>query len=411
MKLPGLGRPEDVYSAASTALIIGAGLAGCAASRLLAKSGFNCVLYDQNDMPACGTSAVPRALYRPQVTRTAQLENHYFSHAFNCIRTEVSNVSSNCGSKPEGVLQLVKDASLWPDNEQYTQLTRSTASELAGTAVAGDALYFEDAGSVAISNLCNHWIAQSQASEFIGNTRVQSLRKTDYGWQLLDSQQNIINESPLVVISSAGMARQLAETAHLPLQKIRGQISYFEPAETSNKPTPLKIITGRCTVIPAAGGFWAGSTHQRDNQSSQLSDDDDQLNLQHAFGLCPELRQTIARGCKARRSWVGFRYSTPDRLPIAGAAPLAEWYRQHYADIRHGKRQQRFPEAKFHTGLYLLTGFGSRGALHSVLAAQTLVNIITGTPLQSDHPQAFTRLLHPGRFLIRLLRRGLQPVV
>ena len=432
MTLPGLDAPENHFSTSTLALVIGAGLAGCALARALVKAGFRCVLYDRHNAVASETSAVPCALIRPHVTKAEQTSTRYFGEAFDRIHTElknevlasegvvVKNSQANITASLSGVLQLVSDSSQWPENSYYSRLTKAEASQLTGTELAGDALYFRQAGILNMHSLCNYWIGQcndvnQQSAEFIGQTAVHSLRRTADGWQLIGSDNQVINESPLVIIANAQVAGQLAETTHLPLQKSRGQISHFTSAPNKTVVTPGHIITGKCSVIPTSDGFWAGSTHQRYNDSRQLSTRDDQLNLQSAIELCPLLDQalvnspdnTLATEKNASHSWAGFRYSTPDRMPVVGAAPKVSWYRQNYAGLHHGRRRQKFPQPHFHEGLYLLTGLGSRGALHSVYAAEILSSIISGTIQSSDDSdQTISRLLHPGRFIIRQLRRG-----
>ena len=428
MTLPGLDAPEHHFSPATLAIVIGAGIAGCALTRSLVKTGFRCVVYDKHRAIASETSAVPRALIRPHATRLEQTSTRYFNEAYRKIYAELYNdapesthLKQHHCAELDGVLQLVTDVTRWPENPCYSKLTRAEASDLAGTQLAGDALYFGQAGSLNMAGLCEHWFrqcndAKQQAAEFIGETVVHSLRQTHYGWQLIDADNQVINESPLVIIASAQVASQLTQTTHLPLQKSRGQMSHFTSDPATTGCIPKHIITGKGSVIPTTTGFWAGSTHQQQIDSSRLSTRDDQLNLQKAIELCPQLDQllvnqtaeTTVNNGNTRHSWAGVRYSTPDRLPVVGAAPIEDWYKQQYADLHHGRRQQIFPRARFHKGLYLLTGFGSRGALHSVYAAEILAGVITGDAMQSsdDCVNANHRLLHPGRFIIRQLRRS-----
>jgi len=419
MTTPGLDPPGNHFSTTTPAIIIGSGIAGCAITRALANAGFKCLLYDCHDAPAGETSAVPCALFRPQETRTEQTTTRYFREAFNRIHTDISpdlqSTPNACLSANfDGVLQLVRDSSRWPDSDYYRALSKAEASEMAATELASDALYFDRAGWLSMSGLCNRWIRQSDDAtqgsiEFIGNTDVRTLRKTSDGWQLLDAENCVINESRLVIIASAQVASQLTQTAHLPLQKSRGQLSYFVADTAETQGVPRKVITGRGSVIPAANGFWTGSTHQRNNNSTLPSHHDDQVNLQCAIGLCPSLETALdITTTRSSDSWVGFRYSTPDRLPIVGAAPLADWYWQHYADLRHGRQLQVFPPPRYHDGMFLLTGFGSRGALHSVYAAEILTETITGIHQSpTGCSRAIANLLHPARFIIRQLRRGI----
>jgi tRNA 5-methylaminomethyl-2-thiouridine biosynthesis bifunctional protein len=405
---PGLQSPATQYSPDTRALILGAGVAGCAIARALAHRGYNSVIYERLSAPAAATSAVPHALLRPQVTKAPQITNHYFHRAFERARQEIAQVQAQVDHSSTvadlgGVLQLVNDADSWPDSSHYARLDRSTASSLAGTELAGDALYFEHAGRVNLGNLCRHWLSGLPGQiRFNGGVSVDDLRQTQDGWCLLDQHGDEIDASPLIIIASGETADRLSQTAHLPLQAGRGQISFFNAPETD---LPTKIITGKGSVIPANNGFWAGSTHQRGIANTKAHAADDSQNLTTAAALCPHLCSGIRP--KAAKSWTGIRYSSPDRMPIVGGAPVHDWYLRTYADLKHGRRDQSFPHPRFHDGLYLLTGFGSRGAIHSVYAAELLAALIAGdTHALDDETKAVCCTLHPGRFLIRQARRG-----
>ena len=63
-----------------------------------------------------------------------------------------------------------------------------------------------------------------------------------------------------------------------------------------------------------------------------------------------------------------------------------------------------YAPARYHDGLYLLTGLGSRGFATAPLSGAVVAAQIAGRPLPIR-----TQLLqnvHPGRFLIRDLKRG-----
>ena len=55
--------------------------------------------------------------------------------------------------------------------------------------------------------------------------------------------------------------------------------------------------------------------------------------------------------------------------------------------------------------MYVLTGLGSQGFLMAPLLADLLAAVITGIP--ASQPRAILNLMHPGRFLIRSLKRGI----
>ena len=79
-------------------------------------------------------------------------------------------------------------------------------------------------------------------------------------------------------------------------------------------------------------------------------------------------------------------------------------YRRDYADIRHGRPVESHAPATYRRGLYVLGGLGSRGFQTGPLAAEVLADQMTGQP--SALPASLLAAIHPGRFLIRALKRG-----
>ena len=96
----------------------------------------------------------------------------------------------------------------------------------------------------------------------------------------------------------------------------------------------------------------------------------------------------------------GFRFTPRDRMPLIGWAPDdAAAFAGREALLRNAKLP--LPRA---TGLMLATGFGSRGALWSLLAARLLPALAEGYPLPIEADLAAS--VDPARFLRRSLAGG-----
>ena len=94
----GLSLPEYTFNTSQTALVIGAGLAGCAIAQALAKRGYHCRVFDQHETIAASTSALPAAVIRPAINGD-QLFTDYFSYAFDlCCQSIDKNLFTQCGS-------------------------------------------------------------------------------------------------------------------------------------------------------------------------------------------------------------------------------------------------------------------------------------------------------------------------
>ncbi len=104
----------------------------------------------------------------------------------------------------------------------------------------------------------------------------------------------------------------------------------------------------------------------------------------------------------SRSGAVGLRFTTADRLPAIGAMVDEAAALRDAAAL---SRNDRLPLPCRH-GLYGAFAFGSRGLLWATLAAQLLPALADGEPLPLESD--LLRAIDPGRFVKRLLRRGLK---
>jgi len=411
----GLGLPEYSFNTTHKALIVGAGLAGCAIANALAQRGYRCALFDENTSVAAGASALPVAVVRPAIGGDAFYKT-YFNHAFDlCCNSFPKEIFNQCGA-----LELT-NSSFSDNDETYNTdfVTAAQASSYAGTKLNSDAFYIRNAGVVVPRCVCDQWVTHPLI-DFHPATRVSKLEKTQYGWQLIANNEKVIGESQLVILATAAATEQFNVTSEVPLQQVVGQIDRFECSGQSLQ----CVVNGRGyltpdTLIRSSGsgttgtntredaqGIWCGATHHHRATDAAITDADSAANRATATDIAPQL--TTAASPSA--SFAEARTFTPDRLPVVGAVPDTRRYRTDYVNLKHGKPADSFPAPVFHHGLYLAAGLGSRGATQALLIGELMASLITGEHgCKPDQPQHrnFQQQLHPGRFLLRALRRGL----
>ena len=411
MNETGLTAPDYSFNSQHTALIVGAGLAGCATAHALAKRGYQCKIYDQHTDIAKGASAIPAAIVRPTKSGDSRYAD-YFNEAFSyCIASTDDSVFNQTG-----VLQLIPSDYITSTNplarSDVQHLDSKQASALADTELNSAALYFSTSGWLNPSTLCQQWAAHPNI-EFRGNCPVTELRHTEFGWQLLTTQSKVVDESQLVIMASAHTTSQMLHKCHLPLQTVRGQIDQYELQ--NDAPTVRTVITGDGYLIPDTAGptadergtaktgsskqrLWVGATHQRNNTNTTIQQQDVTTNL----ATSKRLARQLSLSDYPTRSFAGIRTSTPDRLPLIGAMPDIDHYQKAYSELRHGRRHQSFAPPAYHQGLYITTGFGSRGVTQSAFSGELLASLITGESWRCD----VLKSTHPARFFLRDLRRG-----
>jgi tRNA 5-methylaminomethyl-2-thiouridine biosynthesis bifunctional protein len=105
---------------------------------------------------------------------------------------------------------------------------------------------------------------------------------------------------------------------------------------------------------------------------------------------------------------VGWRATTPDRLPLVGALPLPLAALQGAAKAIRLEQPRLIPRRRSpQGGLFILSGLGSRGITWSVLAGRLLAHWVTGSPcpVEADLRDA----LDPARWLSREATRANKP--
>jgi tRNA 5-methylaminomethyl-2-thiouridine biosynthesis bifunctional protein len=158
-------------------------------------------------------------------------------------------------------------------------------------------------------------------------------------------------------------------------------------------------------ITPAAEGAHSlGATFDRGNAEERLLAEDHLRNLRNLEKAAPGLRRALGAvdtatlpGRVAFRGYAG-------ELPAVGPAPDADFYLKEYAGLAKGQLRKSYPEALCHPGLYLNLGHGARGVTTAPLAAEIIAAYAEGEP--QPVPESLRRALHPGRFLIRQLRKN-----
>ena len=420
----GLGLPEYSFNTTHKAIIVGAGLAGCAIANALAQRGYRSALYDSNTSVAAGASALPAAVVRPAISGDA-FYSTYFNHAFElCCNFLKKNYFNQCGA-----LELTDNSLCRNTNNKYITdfFTAKQASAYAGTELNNNALHIKKAGMVVPKQLCDQWITH-QLIEFYPATKVCDLRQTEYGWQLIADNNTVIDESQLIILATAAATRLFNICSDIPLQAVAGQIDRFECQGSKLQ----CIVNGHGYLAPDTNidsrhanpttkkteltqSVWCGATHHRNATTVATTAVDTDANIATAAAIAPRL----ATASIPTASFADIRTFTPDRLPVVGAIPDISRYRTDYADLKHGKPPHAFPAPRFQQGLYIAAGLGSRGATQALLVGDLMASLIAGemygdwdsgcnSSQQSDPDQrhAFCQALHPARFLVRALRRG-----
>ncbi len=401
-----------------TAIVIGAGLAGCTTARALAERGLQVQLLDKDGI-AEGASGNPQGgVYIKLAANDQATHTDFYLAAYQTSLKWMSRLLSSDEWRPCGVLQLgwsEKEASRqcnflnkvsYPDS-LIKPLTQQQASAQADCEMAAGGLFFEQAGWASPAAFCKA-LVQHPNIHFQTATVSQIVREESQ-WQVQLNDGRTLNADH-VVVATANSTRSLLPNNHLPTKSIRGQLSYLSAEHT---PALNTVLCGRSYMAPPHNQrLVLGATYNLNDDEQQLRDADHSTNLGYLadFGPAwktlseaalkdPEVRNKLLIGGR-----VGFRCTTPDYLPIAGPVVMDQSFFDSYQPMVKNAKTVPPQPAPVHTGLWVNLGHGSRGLCSAPLCAEVLAAEITGSSLPVS--KTVREAILPSRFLLRdMVRR------
>lgn len=347
------GEPEPLAHKKGSVAIIGGGLAGTSCAYVLRQYGFTPVIYEKDATLAAGASGNRLGLYNPRFTAFRGPESDFYASAYALALRTFGNLDG-IDFNPCGALHLISDedkrkrlrrtAENWGWHQDHMMMMdKQDASAIAGVPLDHDALYLPDSGCVSPEKLCH---AYARDIDVRLNTGAD-IEKLDEDFIVL-----------------AGGPAMMAMT-DLPLQTVRGQVSYLQPAGALNNLKTALCYGGY--LAPCGDTIMLGSTFQPWRDDTDISEADHRENLDKLYQAIPSLSGlTITGGRTALRT------AARDRFPVAG-----HW---------RGR-------------CYLSTAHGSHGIIGSLMAAHMVADLLREGPLCL--PARTVQGLNPARFAVR----------
>ncbi|EON20501.1 FAD-dependent cmnm(5)s(2)U34 oxidoreductase [Cupriavidus necator] len=401
------------------AIVIGAGLAGCAVTERLAARGWRVTLFDGHDGPARQTSAHRAAAMHAHLSaddsllsRLSRTGNQYALRAW----AELAEAGHAVGWHGCGVLQIGEDeaegeaqraalaAMRLPEGfVRWMSAEEAAAAHHAGVPRGG--LWFPQGGWVAPPDICSAQLAQAGAAVTARfGCRVAAIARVDGQWQALGQDGEVLASAPVLVLANAHEAQQLLPQQHWTMRRVRGQLTTLASAQVDALGGwPDCVVTGAGYLLPrtADGAGRVGSSYDADEGPLVEQPAVHAANLARLAGMLPRQADAVAAIDPATLSgYVGVRTVTHNRLPLVGQVPDEAAALAQAASLRgaHLRDLPRMP------GLYAALAYGSRGLTWAALGAELLASQIEGEPLplESDLADA----MDPARLLLRALRHG-----
>lgn len=409
-RLPTVAMPER------HAVVVGAGLAGAAAAQALAQAGWQVTVLERHDAPAQEASGNTAGLFHGTVNADdgpyARLFRAAALHAHGVYRAAIEG---GVAGAVHGLLRLDARAGGLPAMQAMAQrcglpagyvqvLSAEEASAAAGLALPAPAWFYPGGGWLAPAA----WVAHALLTpgvRLVTGADVHTLQREAGAWVLRGGRGDVLARAATVVLANAASAQQLlAPLGHKawPLRHTRGQVTQFNAVHSLRLP-----VAGDGYAIPLPGAVLCGATREAGEPGDfTLRPSDHQHNLQRLQRLTGLQAPADAALWQGRTGW---RLHSDDRLPIAGAVPLANM-----PSARSGQALHQARLLPREAGLFVLTALGARGITLAPLLAQLVAAMASGTPWPLEQPLADA--VDPGRWLVREARQlaaggGVQPAV
>ena len=335
------GKGRD-FAPPTTAVVIGAGIAGTSTARALADKGIAVAVGDAGEGIAGGASGIPAAVSHPRLSHVASTLASFRMHAFAFA---AHRCRAQPGVRTTGALQLPgpdDDADRLLRIMQATppgiaeHLDPGAASDRAGLPIRDSALFFP-------------------AGLTVDGRRLSEALCDHRGIDVAASQSE--HASPVVRATGSN----IDGFGTLEVTGLAGQMDRFG----CDQPPQLPIV-GDGTLVPAAGSVWAGATYEDLPWATRDATSANAGRFQRLFGHAPG---------KSLEQFRGVRAVTSDRLPVIG----------------------------FDEGVWFNLGHGSHGTTTAILGAEIVASAVAGevAPVTTD----LLELIRPGRFRERQSRR------
>lgn len=388
-----------------SAVIIGAGLAGCFTAHSLAKRGWMVTVIDELAEAGQGGSANTQGVLFPKLSAYKSPLTEFMLLAFiYAVETYTSLLNQFSLGELQGSLLLAYNekeskaqTALHDWLHCYPELGKLVDAEegsvLSGLPIEKNGLYLPLSGWINTPELCRLLLEHPNII-LTANQPISELKFHDGKWSVsaIETQTLILANGPKI--------NSFAQTQHLAIKAIRGQMTEIATNNISNR---LKIpVCAEGHVLPELNGLHRyGATYDLNNDKPEIRASDDIVNTSKLGQIVAE----ILWSKKITGHWAGVRASTSDYLPLVGPIAKAEDFLEYFVGLQSNSKRWIAQAGPYHPGLYACAGFGSRGLTSIPLAAEWLAATINNEI--SCLPRHLIQAISPARFLRKTIVRGL----
>ena len=405
--------PPLPHAGERQAVVVGAGLAGCAVAQALARRGWQVDVLDAGAGSASGASALPWGLLHAQVSPDDNLLARLTRAGFLLGRQQLLRTADDDDGpvwQQCGVLQLAggdaeavgmqRAAAQFEAAPEYVRwLDGAAAAQRVGMALPRGGLWFGSGGVVSSRRWCRAMLeAQQERITLLAPARAARLAQGSGGWRVDDDRGLTIAAAPVLVIAAALDSPQLLGLRHAPVRPVRGRLSLLRAQDLASLRAGLAgdgyAVRGPDGTV-AIGASYEFAPAGMGEAGWAPAEAIHRANLERLSRLVVDPGPVEVTG-----TFDGVRCVAHDRLPLAGQIADEEVALAGAQALR-GAHLADLPRRP---GLFTSFALGSRGLALAPLAGELIAAQLEGEPWPVERDLAAA--IDPGRFLLRRLRGG-----
>ena len=393
--------------------IIGAGLAGCSLVYELSKTvSFDITIFDRSCEVAHEASGNFAGILAPYLTSDNNFSDQFYTLGYSLLIDFINKYRNYIKIYNQGVIQLLSDLK---EQHRYQKiftnrnidsnvaklLSATQVSQLINTTTSKSAVYYPNALALVPKSICQLWLKLANVKLNL-HTKLMVISTNQKGnWQL---EFDNFNQDFDIVIFAGGyqLFKQITQLQKIPVYSSQGQLTVIKKSFDI-----AKTIMDKGYIIPnyKQNLQVIGATF-RDNSdtNTDIREEDNNFNINQIKEM---LGNSSIASINIVDSRVATRCVTSDHLPLVGKlVDYTKFEQDFYKPLSKGYPKAKMPKIEYQQGLYVSSGFGSKGLCSSLLAAKIITAQITNqTPPCCDK---LLEALSLERFWIRGFKKGIK---
>lgn len=392
--------------------VIGAGLAGCSLAYELSRTlNFDITLFDKNSDIATEASGNFAGILEPYLTSDNNFSDQFHTLGYITLLEFINQYRNDIEICNQGVLQILSDEKelnryqkIFTKREIADDLARIIShqelSQLLGKDTLNKAVYYPNALSVVPKSICQLWLKLSSAKLKLDNELLDIKKLENNTWQL---EFNNFTEDFDIVVFAGGypLFKNISLLQNIPVYPSQGQLTVIKRCfDISNN------IMDKGYIIPNYKDNLQviGATFRDNNDTSgDIRQEDNHFNINQIKQIFDDKNYNV----EIVNSRVATRCVTSDHLPLVGRlADYNSFEQVFYKPLSKGYPKSKMPNIEYQEGLYVSSGFGSKGLCSSLLTAQIITAYITNQ--NQKYSDKLLEALAIERFWTRSFKKGIK---